>query len=125
MRIVDTSAWIEWISYPSTLANALERHLPQQHDWLVPTIVQLELTKWLIRERRTHELSHIISFTHYCNIAPLHSEIAINAAKACHAHNLATADAIVFATARAYDADLLTCDRDFEDLPGVIYVPKA
>ncbi|PPQ26313.1 PIN domain-containing protein [Rhodopila globiformis] len=35
-----------------------------------------------------------------------------------------TADAIVYATARAYEADLLTCDRHFENLPGVWYRPK-
>jgi predicted nucleic acid-binding protein len=39
-------------------------------------------------------------------------------------HKLATADAIVYATARLRDAELLTCDRHFEALPDVIYLPK-
>jgi predicted nucleic acid-binding protein len=29
------------------------------------------------------------------------------------------------ATALAHDADLLTCDRHFENLPGVRFVPKT
>ena len=124
MRVVDTSAWIEWITY-SAVSDTLEQHLPHQQDWLVPTIVQLELTKWLIREDRTADLSHLMSFTHFCNIAPLDSEIAIAAAEAGHQHSLGTADAIIFATARAHHAELLTCDRDFKDLPGVIFVPKT
>jgi predicted nucleic acid-binding protein len=37
---------------------------------------------------------------------------------------LATADAIVYATALAHHADLLTCDRHFEGLPRARYVPK-
>jgi uncharacterized protein len=52
-------------------------------------------------------------------VVPLDTAIALSAAEA-YAHNgLATADAIIYATARAYDADLLTCDRHFAHLPGV------
>ena len=40
------------------------------------------------------------------------------------AHKLATADSIVFATARARNATLLTCDVHFKDLPGVTLVEK-
>lgn len=39
-------------------------------------------------------------------------------------YKLATADAIVYATAIAYDADLLTCDAHFEKLPGIVLVRK-
>jgi predicted nucleic acid-binding protein len=38
---------------------------------------------------------------------------------------LATADAIIYATALAHDADLLTCDRHFEGLAGVRFFEKA
>jgi uncharacterized protein len=55
---------------------------------------------------------------------PLETEIVLGAAEACRAHTLATADAIVFASARAHDATLLTCDRDFEGLPGVTLIEK-
>ena len=34
------------------------------------------------------------------------------------------ADAIIYATARAQGADLLTCDRHFEGLPGVRFFAK-
>ncbi len=37
---------------------------------------------------------------------------------------LATADAILFATARAQGATLLTCDEHFEGLPGVTLIEK-
>lgn len=40
-------------------------------------------------------------------------------------HKLATADAIVYATARHAGADLLTCDAHFQNLPGVAFFPKS
>ena len=40
-------------------------------------------------------------------------------------YKLATADAIVYATALDNGADLLTCDAHFERLPSVLYFSKA
>ena len=40
-------------------------------------------------------------------------------------HKLATADAIIYATAEHHDADILTCDAHFKDLDRVIYIDKA
>jgi predicted nucleic acid-binding protein len=96
-----------------------------QADWLVPTIVQLELAKWLNREVGEDKADQVIAFTQVCQVVPLDTEIALEAAEACRTHRLATADAIVFATARARGASLLTCDGHFEGLPGVTLVPKV
>ncbi|MCA7120580.1 MAG: PIN domain-containing protein [Acidibrevibacterium sp.] len=51
--------------------------------------------------------------------------MALPAADLGAQHKLATADAIVYATALAHGADLLTCDRHFDGLRGVLFVPKA
>ena len=124
MVLVDTSAWIEWlIGSPS--GEALSERLPQQSDWLVPTMVQLELAKWLTREVGEDKADQVIAFTQVCQVVPLDTEIALAAADACRTHKLATADAIIFATARARGATLLTCDAHFEGLPGVDFVPKT
>lgn len=124
MRLVDSSAWIEWL-IGSSVGEAVAEQLPQQADWLVPTMVQLELAKWLARERGDDKADQVIAFTQVCSVAPLDTQIALAAAESCRAHGLPTADAIIFATARAYDAELLTCDRHFEGLPGVIFIPKT
>jgi predicted nucleic acid-binding protein len=55
---------------------------------------------------------------------PLETEIALAAAEACRDHKLATADAIMFATARTKGATLLTCDTHFGCLPGVTLIKK-
>ena len=123
MRLVDTSAWIEWLIGSKT-GEAVTAHLPEQSDWLVPTVVQLELAKWLAREVGEDKADQVIAFTQLCHVVPLGTEIALAAAEACRVHKLATADAIVFATARAQDASLITCDAHFDGLPGVMLIEK-
>jgi uncharacterized protein with PIN domain len=49
MRVVDTSAWIEFLM-GSAVGAALTDELPDRSQWPVPTMVQLELAKWLTRE---------------------------------------------------------------------------
>jgi predicted nucleic acid-binding protein len=124
MVLVDTSAWIEWL-IGSPTGEALSERLPEQSDWLVPTMVQLELAKWLTREVGEDKADQVIAFTQVCQVVPLDTEIALAAADACRMHKLATADAIIFATAQARGATLLTCDAHFEGLPGVDFMPKA
>jgi predicted nucleic acid-binding protein len=123
MILVDTSAWIEWLIDSATGAKVAE-HLPEQAEWIVPTMVQLELAKWLTREVGEDKADQVIAFTQVCNVVPLDTEIALAAAEACREHKLATADAIIFATARGQGATLLTCDAHFEGLPGVSLIEK-
>lgn len=124
MVLVDTSAWIEWLIASAT-ADRVAEHLPDQGAWLVPTMVQLELSKWLTREVGEDKADQVIAFTQVCTIAPLDTEIALAAAEACRMHRLATADAVIFATAQAYGARVLTCDAHFEALPSVVYISKT
>ncbi len=124
MRLVDTSAWIEWlIASPTgkTVASAISA----REDVLVPTIVQLELAKWLAREAGEDKADQVIAFTQMCVVAPLDTKIALSAAELCGKHKLSTVDAIVYATALEHDAGLLTCDAHFDGLPGVTFVAKT
>jgi len=91
----------------------------------VPTIVQLELSKWLVREAGEDEADQMIAYTQKCVVVPLDTTIALLAADLHREHKLATADAIVYATARRVGAGLLTCDAHFEGLPDVALFPKS
>lgn len=124
MILVDTSAWVEWLTGSPT-GDRVAEHLPDQGNWLVPTVVQLELAKWLTHEVGEDKADQVIAFTQVCEVVPLDTEIALAAAEACREYRLATADAIIFATSRARGATLLTCDRHFEGLPGIAFVAKA
>lgn len=88
------------------------------------TIVQLELSKWLMREVGEDKADRVIAFTESCVVAELDTAIALAAADLCVQRRLATADAIVYATALANGADLLTCDRHFDGLRDVRLVAK-
>ncbi len=123
MRVVDNSAWIEWlIASPTGALVAAE--LPHRAQWLVPTLIQLELAKFLTREVGEDKADQVIAFTETCLIADLDTAIAQSAATLSARHRLATADAIIYATAQAHGADLLTCDPHFAALPGIKLIPK-
>ena len=124
MRVVDTSAWIEWL-VGSALGQQVGQAFPPRDECIVPTIVQLELSKWLGREHREDEADEVIAYTQKCVVVPLDTRIALMAADVCRQYKLATADAIVYATAQTCHADLLTCDGHFSKLPGVAYLPKT
>ncbi len=124
MRVVDTSAWIEWI-LGSSLGESLAQELPRNDQWVVPTIVQFELARWLAREISEAAAARVIAFSTELVVTPLTTDIATKAAGYANIHRLAMADAIVFATAKDVRADLLTCDAHFAELPGVAYFKKG
>ena len=121
MRLVDSSAWIEWL-IDSPTGRQLAGLLPPCDRCLVPTIVQLELSKWLNRENGEDDADRFIAFTRTCVVVDLDTAIALRAATLCREHRLATADAVIYATAIAHEADVLTCDSHFEGLPQVVLV---
>lgn len=124
MRVIDTSVWIEWL-VGTPLGTKLEREIPDKSECIVPTIVQLELAKWLTREISEDEADQMIAYTQKCVVAPLDTRIALLAADLHRHYKLATADAVVYATAREFNAELLTCDRHFEKLPEVAFFKKS
>jgi len=123
LRVVDTSAWIEWLT-GSALGQKLGKQFPERRRCVVPTIVQLELAKWLARAMGEEQADQVIAYTQKCAVVPLDTAIALLAADLHREHGLATADAIVYATAQHESAELLTCDAHFEKLPGVVFFPK-
>lgn len=66
-----------------------------------------------------------IAFTETGVVADLDTANALLAADLSAKHRLATADAIIYATALAFGADLLTCDRHLESLANVRFIPKS
>ena len=79
MRVVDTSAWIEFLTASPT-GRALAGDMPRREAWIVPTIVQLELAKWLGRTAEEDIADRIAAFTELCVVVPLDTQIAVAAA---------------------------------------------
>ncbi|MBK8767883.1 MAG: type II toxin-antitoxin system VapC family toxin [Burkholderiaceae bacterium] len=124
MRVVDPSAWIEWLT-DSALGKRLGKQFPDKPQCIVPTIVQLELSKWLMREVGEEQADQVVAYTLKCAVVPMDTAIALLAANLHREHKLATADAIVYATALHQKADLLTCDAHFQGLPDVVLLSKT
>ncbi|SNS75866.1 MULTISPECIES: type II toxin-antitoxin system VapC family toxin [unclassified Azospirillum] len=124
LRVVDRSAWIEWL-VDSALGRRLASEIPDKANCIVPTIVQLELSKWLLRECGEDQADQVIAYTQKCTVVPLDTTIALLAADMQREYGLATADAVVYATARRQGAELLTCDAHFKGLPGVALFAKS
>jgi predicted nucleic acid-binding protein len=123
MRVIDTSAWIEWLT-GSPLRDQLAAQIPVRSQCVFPTIIQLELAKWLARERSEERVDQMVAFTQKCVVVPLDTRIAMRSVVVHRQYKLATADAIVYATALEYGADLVTCDAHFENLANVILIKK-
>ena len=96
MRVIDTSVWIEWL-IGSPLGKKLSREIPNRAECIVPTIVQLELAKWLTREVGEEQADQMIAFTQKCLIVPLDTRIALLAADLHRQYALATATCSVAA----------------------------
>lgn len=90
------------------------RHFPGRLRCIVPAIVQLELSKWLVRKVGEEQVDQVIAYTQKCTVVPLDTTIALLAADLHRERKLATADAIVYATAQYQRVELLTCDALFE-----------
>lgn len=123
MILVDTCGWIEWLAN-GALAEGFAPYMKDPADLLVPTTVQYELYKWVKRESDETTALDAIALADDSLIVPLNTEIALMAADLTLSHKLAFADAVIYASARKYQAELVTSDDHFEGLRGVTYIPK-
>lgn len=123
MFLVDTCGWVEWMT-DSPLAKNYSRYLAVPGKLLVPTLVQHELYKWLCREIDQPTALSAIAATRTATVVPLDTSLALLAADISREFKLATADAIIYATARQHGATLVSSDAHFANLPMVKYFQK-
>ncbi len=123
MNLVDSSGWLEFLT-DGPLATEYEEHLVAPEEVLSSSVVVFEVYKWVKRERSEEEALVSVAQIEKTRVVPLTPTIALTAADLGLEHGLAMADSIVYATARLNNADLITSDRDFALLPGVIYLEK-
>jgi predicted nucleic acid-binding protein len=123
LKVIDSSGWLEFFT-DSPLAEQYAPHLADFSQILTPVIVLYEVYKRIKRERSEEDALVAAAQLRKTRIVPLTETIAIKAADLSLDHQLAMADATVYATAILHDAIVVTSDSDFESLPGVIYYPK-
>ena len=98
MRVVDTSAWIEWL-LGRALGKRLEPELPSNDERIVPTIVQYELMRAPIRALSRAQADIALAFSNKLAVRQLDIDLANVAVDYTARHSLAIADAIIYAAA--------------------------
>lgn len=124
MILVDSSGWIEFFTGGAN-AGRYESLLEKTSELVTPTVVLYEVYKLVRRERSEEEALLAAAQMQKTRLVTLSDSLALAAADASLEFRLAMADSIVYATARAEDAELVTSDADLRGLPGVTYLPKA
>lgn len=123
MIVVDSSGWLEFLT-DGPLAGVYAGRLRQPASVITPTIIVYEVYKHAKRLRGEEGALEGVAAMQKTRVVPLNDELALIAADLGIEHKLPMADAIILATARLYDAEVVTSDADFEGLPGVTYIPK-
>jgi toxin FitB len=121
--VVDSSGWVEFLG-GGPKADAFAKYLENPKFVLLPSVIVYEVYKKMLREQ-SHTLaerflSHAFGFQE--REIPLDTSLAASAAKVSLAANLPMADAIIYATAQAHQAELITSDTHFSGLPGVTLI---
>jgi predicted nucleic acid-binding protein len=119
LLLIDSSGWLEYLTGDSKAA-AFARYIQGNIPLLMPTIVLYEVYKKLLMSEGKTSADRFASDALRRKVAPLDDDLAIAAAEVSAQRRLAMADAIIYATAQAYHAQLITGDLAFRGLPGVI-----
>jgi predicted nucleic acid-binding protein len=123
MKLFDTCVWIEIILGGPTGEVFKPMYLDKQNT-LVPSLVQFELRRWALRQYSAATVDQITLTLRETTVVQTTERIALLAADVAIAHKLHALDALIYATALEHDAELVTCDAHFKDLPQVEYTPK-
>jgi predicted nucleic acid-binding protein len=121
MIVVDSSGWLEVFTGGPRAAD-FRACLDEAEVILVPVIVLYEVYKIARREASEEQANTAAARLQAHRVVPLDDQLALEAADLSLEHGLAMADAVIYATARHYDALLVTSDADFAELPGVQYI---
>lgn len=123
MIVIDSSGWIEFFA-DGPHAEEFAARLRNPASILTPTIAIYEVYKWIKRERSEEEALQAVAAMKKTRIVDLSEELALTAADLSLSHNLAMADSMMLAVARANDAQLATTDSGFDGIDGVILFSK-
>lgn len=121
MVVVDSSAWIEYL-LDGPDSDLIEPFFQDPDKLILPAICVAEIERYLRAFGDPPALETARQAMSVAKTISLDQNLAREAAEVGMRLRLPMADSIIYATARAFDADLLTLDAHFEGLPGVRYI---
>lgn len=120
---LDTSGWIE-IAEGGPNSKAFAEALHPSESILSSVISLYEISKYLTREAGETDAQELLAFIRNYPVIAVTEDLALYAADLSTVHQLAMADALIYATALSQNAALWTQDVDFKGLPNVRYFAK-
>ena len=123
LAIVDSSGWVEYMG-SGPKANSFARYLNFPEYLLLPSVIVFEVYKKVSREHGKNLADNFLSqaFAFGNRLIALDLELSILAARTSLDNHLPMADAIIYATAQHHNAQLVTSDAHFANLPGVVFL---
>jgi len=119
--LVDSSGWVEFIG-DGPLAGKFAPYFEREERLLVPAIVLYEVYKKLLSSQGSTAADRFLSAALRARFVPIDERLALLAARISLDRRLAMADVMIYATALAAGAHLVTSDSHFQGLAEVTVI---
>ena len=119
--LVDSSGWVEFIG-DGPLAEKFAPYFEREEHLLVPAIVLYEVYKKLLSAQGSTAADRFLSAALRARFVPIDERLALLSARISLDRRLAMADAMIYATALAAGAHLITSDSHFQGLAEVTVI---
>ncbi len=124
MKVVDSCGWLEYFADGAN-ADKFAAAIEDTQHLIVPAISIFEVFKRVLQQRGEDAALQAAAIMSQGQVIDLDMSLALTAAKLSAEHKMLMADSIILATARQYQAVVLTQDNDFEGIAGVEYFKKT
>lgn len=118
MNVVDTSGWLAYFAGEPN-ARHFSAALQAPQELVVPTVTLYEVFKVVLRESGENAALQAVAAMQKGTVVDLTPKLALAAGTLSLRHSLPMADAIILATAQAFEATLWTQDAHFKGIEGV------
>ena len=122
MNIVDSSGWLEYFA-DGPNAKRYEGPLSELSSLVVPVITIYEVFKVVLRESSGNSALQAVAAMQRGRVIGVSAILALEASRLSLRLDLAMADSLILATARANGCVIWTQDSDFQSIEGVRYFP--
>ena len=119
--LVDSSGWVEFMG-DGPRAEKFARYFEHGERLLVPVIVLYEVYKKLLSVHGSTAADRFLSAALRARVVPIDERLALLAARISLDRRLAMSDAMIYATAVASGARLITSDAHFQGLAEVTFI---
>jgi len=123
--LIDSYGWIEYFA-EGPLAENYAAYIEKANaeNTITPTIIVYEVYKKIKTTRDEQKALEAYAQISQTKIIELTSPLSLEAADISLTANLGMADSIIVATAKAYNAEIITSDEHLKNMKGVKFIKK-